>query len=118
MGTTNKLLQTALQKWTHSSRQPEVAVVTYCHTVGENGLGLNDLDGMEDDVLWPEQYDKSDTDVTWWHTNRCSVKGVMVIYFADFSVSYKQVWLQGGLLVLKTGATYTQVYTVVKNSIY
>jgi len=22
----------------------------------------NDLDGMEDDVLWDEQYDKSDTD--------------------------------------------------------
>ena len=41
MGTTNKLLQTALQKRTHSSRQPEAAVVTHCHTVDENGLGLN-----------------------------------------------------------------------------
>ena len=41
MGTTNKLLQTALRKRTHSSRQPEAAVVTYRHTVGENGLGLN-----------------------------------------------------------------------------
>ena len=41
MGTTNKLLQTALQKAMHSSRQPEVAVVTYHHTVGENDLGLN-----------------------------------------------------------------------------
>jgi len=41
MGTTNKLLQIALQKRTHSSRQPEAAVVTYRHTVGENGLGLN-----------------------------------------------------------------------------
>jgi hypothetical protein len=41
MGTTNKLLQTALQKRTHSNRQPEAAVVTFCHTVGENGLGLN-----------------------------------------------------------------------------
>ena len=36
-----KLLQTALQKLTHSSRQPEVAVVTYYHTLAENGLGLN-----------------------------------------------------------------------------
>ena len=41
MGTTNKLLQTALRKLTHSSRQPEAAVVTYRHTPGENGLGLN-----------------------------------------------------------------------------
>jgi len=41
VGTTNKLLQTALWKRTNSSRQPEEAVVTYCHTVGENGLGLN-----------------------------------------------------------------------------
>ena len=31
MGTTNKLLQTALPKQLHSSRQPEVAVVTYRH---------------------------------------------------------------------------------------
>jgi len=36
MGTTNKLLQTALQKRMHSIRQPEVAVVTYHHTVGLN----------------------------------------------------------------------------------
>jgi len=68
MGTTNKLLHTALRKWTHSSRQAEAAViVTYHHIVGENGLGLNrpisnDLDGMEYNVLWAEQYDKSDTD--------------------------------------------------------
>ena len=41
IGTTNKLLQTALQKWTHSSRQPEAAVITYRHTVGEKGLVLN-----------------------------------------------------------------------------
>jgi len=41
MATTNKLLQTALWKQTHSSRQPEEAIVTYHHTVGENGLGLN-----------------------------------------------------------------------------
>jgi len=41
MRTTNKLLQTALRKRTHSYRQPGAAIVTYCHTVGENGLGLN-----------------------------------------------------------------------------
>ena len=41
MGTINKLLQTALQKRKHSSRQPEAAIITYRHTVGENGLGLN-----------------------------------------------------------------------------
>jgi len=41
MGTSNKLLQTALPKLTHNSRQPEAAVVTYRLTVGENGLGLN-----------------------------------------------------------------------------
>ena len=40
MGTTNKLLQTALQKRTHSRRQPEMAVITYRHTVGENGPGI------------------------------------------------------------------------------
>jgi len=78
MGTSNKLLQTALREWTHNSRQPEAAIVTYHHTVGDNGLGLNwprhhyqivqevlyhsmsnDLDGTEDDVLWAEQYVKS-----------------------------------------------------------
>ena len=36
-----KKLQTALRKRTHSSRQLEAAVITYCHTMGENGLGLN-----------------------------------------------------------------------------
>ena len=62
----------------HSGRQPEAAIVTYCHTVGENTLGLNrphhhyqiiqevsisnDLHGTEDDVLWAEQYDQSNID--------------------------------------------------------
>ena len=41
MGTTNKLLQTALRKRMHSSRESEAAVVTYHHTVGENSFGLN-----------------------------------------------------------------------------
>jgi len=41
MGTTNKLLQIALWKPTDSNRQPELVVVTYRHTVGENGLRLN-----------------------------------------------------------------------------
>jgi len=41
IGTTNKLLQTALQKRMHSSREPEAAIITYHHMVGENGLGLN-----------------------------------------------------------------------------
>jgi len=41
MRTTNKLLQTTLQKRMYSSRQPEAAIVTYHHTVGENGLGFN-----------------------------------------------------------------------------
>jgi len=41
MRTTNKLLQTALRKRMYSSRQPEAAIVTYLHTVDENGLGLN-----------------------------------------------------------------------------
>ena len=41
MGTTNKLLQTALLKRTHSRRQPEADFVTNRHKVGENGLGLN-----------------------------------------------------------------------------
>jgi len=40
MGTTNQLLQTALRKRMHSSRQPEAAVVTYCHTVGEKRPGI------------------------------------------------------------------------------
>ena len=63
----------------HSSRQTEAAVVTYRHTMGENSLGLNrswnyisksfkkcsisnDIDGTEDDILWDEQHDKSDSD--------------------------------------------------------
>jgi len=41
MRTTNKPLRTTLRKRMHSSRQPEAAVVTYHHTVGENGLRLN-----------------------------------------------------------------------------
>ena len=70
--TTNKLLQIALWKRTYSSRQPEVAIVICHHTVYINGTPLlpnnykkcsisNDLDGTKDDVLWAEQYDKSDT---------------------------------------------------------
>jgi len=59
----------------HSTRQPEAAVVTYRHTVGEKGQEpaiitklfkmcsiSNYLDGMEDDVLCAEHYDLSDTD--------------------------------------------------------
>ena len=41
MGTTNKLLQTALQKRTHSIKQPESVIVTCRHTVGEDSLGFN-----------------------------------------------------------------------------
>jgi len=41
MGTTNKLLWKALQKRTHSCRELEAAIVTYCQTVGENSEGLN-----------------------------------------------------------------------------
>jgi len=77
MGTTNKLLHTALQKQSDSSRQPEAAVVTCRRTVGKWPGRLdptiitklfkkcsisNDLDTTESDVLWVEQYDKSDTD--------------------------------------------------------
>jgi len=75
----NKLLQTAFQKWMHSSRQPEAAIVTYHHTVGKNGLGLNrpchHYQIVQEvlyqqwfrwhgrwDVVWAEQYDKLDTD--------------------------------------------------------
>jgi len=63
---------------TNSSWQPEAAVITSRHTVGENGLGFyrpaiisksfkkcdisNDLDGTEDDELWDEHHNKSDTD--------------------------------------------------------
>ena len=41
MGTTNKLLQKAFRKRMHGNRQPEAAIITCHHTVGENGLGLN-----------------------------------------------------------------------------
>ena len=56
-----------------------MAVLSCSHTVDEDSLGFyrphhhyqiiqevlisNDLDGMEDDVLWAEQHDKSDTDL-------------------------------------------------------
>ena len=59
MGTTNKLLQTALWKWTHSSRQPEVAIVT--KSFKECSI-INNLDGTEGDILWDQQHDKSDSD--------------------------------------------------------
>ena len=62
-------------KWLNSSRQPEAAVVTCCHAVGEDSLGSYQrrhhyqiiqevvyLDSTEDDVLWAKQHDKSDTD--------------------------------------------------------
>ena len=71
MGTTNKLLQRTLRKRTHISRQHEAAIIIY-HDAGLNRPNhhyqivqdciSNDSDGMEDDVLWSEQYDKSDTD--------------------------------------------------------
>ena len=75
MGTFNKLLQTALQKGMHSSRQPEAAVITQWVKTPWNSIDFaiiiklfkkcsisNDLDDTEDDVLWTEQQDKSDTD--------------------------------------------------------
>ena len=105
MGTTNKLLQTALQKLTHRSRQPEASVVTYCHTVGENGLGLN--------RPWRRR-----CTMTCWHMNKYSMKIVMMTNFGalnkfvDFSAAYTQVRLYGCLLVLKPGVAYTRVYTV------
>ena len=63
---------------TNSSWQPEAAVITSHHTVGENSLGFyrpppsflksfkkcsisNDLDGTEDE-LWDEHHNKSDSD--------------------------------------------------------
>jgi len=66
---------------------------------------------MEDDVLWAEQYDKSDTDSEVEGDNMYDDFGVLNQYF---SASYTQVWLQGGLLVLKLGESYTWVYTVVR----
>ena len=46
----------------HSNRHPEAAVITYCHTVGENGLGLN----------WPHHHYKIIQEVIYqqwfrWH---------------------------------------------------
>ena len=99
MWTTNKLLQTALQKGTNSSRQPEEAVVTYRHAVGENGLGLNQP--------WRRRQD------VWWHADTWT------------DVQWRQWWWIFGfwinllilgwpilLLVLKPGVANTQVYTV------
>ena len=101
MGTTNKLLQTALRKRTNSSRQPEAAIVTYRHTVGENGLGLNQ----------PRHY----------YQKRSF--GVLN-KFADFSASYTQVRLYGGFIdpktrcVLYMSAAYTRVYYTVPLNIF
>jgi len=68
MWTTNKLLQTALRKWMHNNRQPEVVVVTDRHTVGENGLGLN----------WPRHHYQIVQEVLYqqwfrWHRRWCIV---------------------------------------------
>jgi len=38
-----ELLQTAFQKQTHRNRQPDAAVVTYRHTVGENGPRIQEV---------------------------------------------------------------------------
>jgi len=63
----------------HSSRQPKAVIVTYHHTVGENGLGLNRpwhyYQIIQEvhyqqwfrwhgryDIFLDEQHDKSDTD--------------------------------------------------------
>jgi len=94
----------------------------------------NDLDDMEDEILWAEQYGKSNTDsdeegdnmyddkmyddtrtdttdVQW----RVMMMNFLVLNnFADLSVSYTQVRLQGGLLVLKPGASYTWVWLIWK----
>jgi len=101
MGTPNKLLQTALWKWMYSGGQPEAAVVTYCHTVGENGLGLNRPRHpyqIVQEVLYQQWFRwqgrwcivgwtvwqiwhwlrRRRRRHVWWHMNRCSVKRVMM----------------------------------------
>jgi len=112
MGTTNKLLQTALQNRTDSSRQPEAtvnAIVTYRYTVGENGLGLNRpqhyyqiiqvvlyqqwfrwhgrwyIVGWTAWQIWLRRRRWRDV---WWHMNRynrCSMKIVMIMNFGVFN---------------------------------
>jgi len=64
MGTTNKLLQTAWWKQTHSSKQPEVGLnrPQHYYQIIQEVLYSNDLDGTEDDILWDEQHDRSDFD--------------------------------------------------------
>jgi len=61
MSTTNKLLQTALQKC-NTIKWPGI-LSTPPSLLNHSKCSIStDLDGTEDDVLWNEQHDKSDTD--------------------------------------------------------
>ena len=63
MSTTNKIIQTALPvitQWVKTawdSIDPAIISKSF-----KKCSISNDLDGMEDDVLWAEQHDKSNTD--------------------------------------------------------
>jgi len=121
MGTTNILLQTILRKRTHSSRQPEVAIVTYCHSgwkrpgikstppslPNHSRLVLSAMVYMARKMVYCGLNSRTNLTLpptktcmmTWWHTNRSSIKRVMMMNFeswiniADFSASYMRVRL-------------------------
>jgi len=97
MGTTNKLLQKALWKWTHSSRQPEAAILINRQRVGENGLGFYRLCHyyqIIQEVLYQQ-----------WKMMYCGLNSTWVR-------------LQGALLVLETSLSYMQVYMVLDYVIF
>ena len=63
MSTTNKIIQTALPaitQWVKTAWDSiDPAIIYKCF---KKCSISNDLDGTGDDVLWAEQYDKSDSD--------------------------------------------------------
>ena len=137
MGTTNKLVQKALQKRMHSSRQPEAAIFTIIQWVKmgwepidpaiitksfKNCSISNALDGW---TAWQIRHRRRRLDV-WWHMNkynRCLVKRVMMIInigdnlliLARLICGFDSRRLTGprNRCVLYAGATYMRIYMVV-----
>ena len=111
MGTTNinKLLQKALWKWIHSSRQPEAAIVTYWQI--QHWLQQK----RQQHVRWYDDTGIDTTYVQWWEwwwwifgfwINIADNLLILVSLIGGFNSRVD-------LLVLETGATYTRVYMVV-----
>jgi len=121
----------------HSNNQLETAVITYHHTVGENGLGLYRpchhyqiiqemlyqqwyIVGWTAQPIWHWLRGRKQRHV-WWRTNKYNICSVTRVMMMNFGVCNEYCWFMcilyagltpGGLIGPKNRCIYTRVQLI------